>query len=181
MHWHLFQQFYNQTHSLTGNPAVHGACCDESLRCVFIKRIFSLNSIGDSWVAALWSVLLWHLFRKEVKDSSSRHPRPHAPRPASPPARRPSLEVKKERSGVLRCMFEWVYCEIFYGNSKQMLIFTSGKFHRTQMLQLLLFLFTFILLHPGQGLHAHCIASHSYLTPLTSWIDSAQLKGVFFI
>ncbi|XP_051262941.1 transcription elongation factor A protein 3 isoform X5 [Dicentrarchus labrax] len=35
--------------------------------------------------------------RKDVKDSSSRHPRPHAPQPASPPVRRPSLEVKKER------------------------------------------------------------------------------------
>ncbi|KAM7382682.1 hypothetical protein PAMP_002401 [Pampus punctatissimus] len=35
--------------------------------------------------------------RKDSKDSSSGHPRPHAPQPASPPARRPSLEVKKER------------------------------------------------------------------------------------
>ncbi|XP_070691500.1 transcription elongation factor A protein 3 [Pempheris klunzingeri] len=35
--------------------------------------------------------------RKDSKDSSSRHPRPHAPRPASPPAKRPSVEVKKER------------------------------------------------------------------------------------
>ncbi|XP_030251068.1 transcription elongation factor A protein 3 isoform X2 [Sparus aurata] len=35
--------------------------------------------------------------RKDAKDPSSRHPRPHAPRPASPPAKRPSLEVKKER------------------------------------------------------------------------------------
>uniref|UniRef100_G3NWE4 Transcription elongation factor A (SII), 3 n=1 Tax=Gasterosteus aculeatus TaxID=69293 RepID=G3NWE4_GASAC len=35
--------------------------------------------------------------RKDSKDSSSRHPRPHAPLPASPPARRLSLEVKKER------------------------------------------------------------------------------------
>ncbi|XP_078027997.1 transcription elongation factor A protein 3 isoform X2 [Epinephelus lanceolatus] len=33
--------------------------------------------------------------RKDSKDS--RHPRPHAPRPSSPPAKRPSLEVKKER------------------------------------------------------------------------------------
>ncbi|XP_040901087.1 transcription elongation factor A protein 3 isoform X2 [Toxotes jaculatrix] len=36
--------------------------------------------------------------RKDGKDSSSRHPRPHTPRPASPPAKhRPSQEVKKER------------------------------------------------------------------------------------
>ncbi|XP_044064085.1 transcription elongation factor A protein 3 isoform X13 [Siniperca chuatsi] len=35
--------------------------------------------------------------RKDGKDSSSRQPRPQAPRPASPPAKRPSLEVKKER------------------------------------------------------------------------------------
>ncbi|XP_068426706.1 transcription elongation factor A protein 3 isoform X2 [Clinocottus analis] len=35
--------------------------------------------------------------RKDSKDSSSRHPRPQLPSPASPPARRPSLEVKKER------------------------------------------------------------------------------------
>ncbi|XP_044064083.1 transcription elongation factor A protein 3 isoform X11 [Siniperca chuatsi] len=34
--------------------------------------------------------------RKDGKDSSSRQPRPQAPRPASPPAKRPSLEVKKE-------------------------------------------------------------------------------------
>ncbi|XP_039973305.1 transcription elongation factor A protein 3 [Xiphias gladius] len=36
--------------------------------------------------------------RKDGKDASSRHAHPHAPRPASPPAKqRPSLEVKKER------------------------------------------------------------------------------------
>ncbi|XP_034410313.1 transcription elongation factor A protein 3 isoform X6 [Cyclopterus lumpus] len=35
--------------------------------------------------------------RKDSKDSSSRHPRPLAPQPASLPAKRPSLEVKKER------------------------------------------------------------------------------------
>ncbi|XP_010772318.1 transcription elongation factor A protein 3 isoform X1 [Notothenia coriiceps] len=35
--------------------------------------------------------------RKDGKDSSSRHPRPHAPLPASPPAKRISVEVKKER------------------------------------------------------------------------------------
>ncbi|XP_075965073.1 transcription elongation factor A protein 3 isoform X2 [Anarhichas minor] len=35
--------------------------------------------------------------RKDSKDSSSRHPRPDAPEPASLPTKRPSLEVKKER------------------------------------------------------------------------------------
>ncbi|XP_034730647.1 transcription elongation factor A protein 3 isoform X1 [Etheostoma cragini] len=35
--------------------------------------------------------------RKDSKDSSSRHPLPHASQPSSPPARRHSLEVKKER------------------------------------------------------------------------------------
>ncbi|XP_063736508.1 transcription elongation factor A protein 3 isoform X3 [Eleginops maclovinus] len=35
--------------------------------------------------------------RKDGKDSFSRHPRPHTPLPASPPAKRLSLEVKKER------------------------------------------------------------------------------------
>ncbi|XP_072250664.1 transcription elongation factor A protein 3 isoform X3 [Leuresthes tenuis] len=35
--------------------------------------------------------------RKDAKDSSSRPPRPHAPRPASPPIKRPAVEVKKER------------------------------------------------------------------------------------
>lgn len=41
-------------------------------------------------------------FRKDCRDSSSQHPRTHAARPASPPAKQhqPSLEVKKERSGV---------------------------------------------------------------------------------
>ncbi|XP_054477211.1 transcription elongation factor A protein 3 [Anoplopoma fimbria] len=43
------------------------------------------------------SMLSWHLFRKDSKDSSSRHPGPHAPQPTSQPAKRPSLEVKKER------------------------------------------------------------------------------------
>ncbi|CAK6967530.1 Hypothetical predicted protein [Scomber scombrus] len=35
--------------------------------------------------------------RRDSKDSSSGHPRPHTPRSTSPLARRPSLEVKKER------------------------------------------------------------------------------------
>ncbi|XP_035491736.2 transcription elongation factor A protein 3 isoform X2 [Scophthalmus maximus] len=40
--------------------------------------------------------------RKDGKDSSSRHPRPHASGPASPPAKQQApLEVKKERSGML--------------------------------------------------------------------------------
>ncbi|XP_071061950.1 transcription elongation factor A protein 3 isoform X2 [Pseudochaenichthys georgianus] len=35
--------------------------------------------------------------RKDGTDSSSRHPRPHTPLPASPPTKRISVEVKKER------------------------------------------------------------------------------------
>lgn len=91
-------------------PAVRGAWCAESVRCVFIKMIWYLAKTAaayslDSWGAPHWSVLLWHLLRKDVKDSSCRHPHPPAPQPASPLAKRPSLEVKKERSGTLWCMF----------------------------------------------------------------------------
>ncbi|XP_074538730.1 transcription elongation factor A protein 3 isoform X4 [Halichoeres trimaculatus] len=43
---------------------------------------------------------------------------------------------------------------------KQMLIFASGKSHLTPTLPSLLFLCTFILLHSGLAVHAHCVASY---------------------
>lgn len=86
-------------------PAVRGAWCD-----VFIPMIWYLAKTAATYPLDSWSVLLWHLPRKDVKESSCRHPR--APRPASPLAKRPSLEVKRERSGppvhVRRCLSEFV-------------------------------------------------------------------------
>lgn len=56
-----------------------------------------------------------------------------------------------------------------------MLIFTSGNFHWTPTLRLHPFLFTFILLHQGQGQHA---ASQYLLIIFTLIIEVIQLKKV---